>query len=211
MTRVKRVPYRYNWAHLIPVLIVFVVIMVQIWHSNPQNPTPLFYIVILVLMGSVNYFCKDRLGIWPKNLEQIFAFAVLVVCFWAVLFFSSGAGSGGFKQSWLKVGGWISWALAQQYILNGFFVNRLAAFYKDEKDGRVPLFAALLFCVAHTPNRFLMVVTFFGGYCCVKNFLRERNLYLLAFFHMIISFLILSFVPESITHGFRIGPDYHSP
>ncbi len=91
-----------------------------------------------------------------------------------------------------------AWGLFQQYLLNGFFLNRL----------RSPLVVALLFAIAHTPNWFLMIVTLLGGWLSAQAYLRYRNLPFLGLAHGVISFLIYLVVPDSITHHLYVGPKY---
>ena len=66
------------------------------------------------------------------------------------------------------------WGLFQQYLLNGYFLNRLSIFAKHQS--RAPLMTAILFSLAHTPNWFLMLASLAGGYICGWIYFRYRNL-----------------------------------
>jgi len=98
---------------------------------------------------------------------------------------------------------YLPWGLLQQYILNGYFLNRFDALLSSRVAS---LAAATLFCIAHTPNWFLMSVTFVGGYYSTLVYRRRRCLYFLGLAHALLGFLIFLIVPDSITHHLRVGP-----
>jgi membrane protease YdiL (CAAX protease family) len=103
--------------------------------------------------------------------------------------------------------GYIAWGLFQQYLLNGYFVNRLAEF--SRKRGQfAAVTAAALFSLAHLPNWFLMPVTLAGGYACARVYLRYRNLYVLAIAHGLVGFCLFNIVPDSVSAHFLVGPRY---
>jgi hypothetical protein len=100
------------------------------------------------------------------------------------------------------------WGLFQQYLLNAYFVNRMAETFPETT---VPLFAAGLFALAHSPNWFLMLVTFAGGYFCARAYLSIRNLYFLGFAHGLIGFALWVVVPEFVSRHFYVGPKWFHP
>jgi membrane protease YdiL (CAAX protease family) len=93
----------------------------------------------------------------------------------------------------------------QQYILNGYFLNRFDALFSSRAAS---LTTAALFGVAHTPNWFLMSVTFVGGYYSTLFYRQHRCLYVLGLAHGLIGFLIFLVVPDSLTHHLRVGPGW---
>ena len=97
------------------------------------------------------------------------------------------------------------WGLFQQYLLNGYFANRLLAVASAR---RVPLIAAALFSGTHLPNWFLMLVTFALGYCSTKIYLKYRNMYFLGLAHGTIGTLLFVVVPDSISHHLTVGPGF---
>jgi len=99
------------------------------------------------------------------------------------------------------------WGLFQQYILNGYFVNRLSDFLPGHLHA-IPLLAAALFSLAHLPNWFLMIATAAGGYVCARIYLRYRNLYFLGIAHGVVGFLLYLVVPDSISHHLSVGPKW---
>jgi hypothetical protein len=105
----------------------------------------------------------------------------------------------------LALAAYLPWGLLQQYILNGYFLNRFDALLSARAAS---LAAATLFCIAHTPNWFLMSVTFLGGYCSTLVYRQHRCLYVLGLAHALAGFLIFLVVPDSITHHLRVGPGW---
>jgi hypothetical protein len=96
------------------------------------------------------------------------------------------------------------WGLFQQYVLNGYFVNRLAGL---GRTGAAVL-AAAAFAAVHLPNWFLMVATAVGGYLSARVYQRYRSLWFLGLAHGAIGFAIYMFVPDSVTHHLYVGPKY---
>jgi len=97
------------------------------------------------------------------------------------------------------------WGVFQQYLVNGYIANRLAAVAAPRW---VPVITATLFAGAHLPNWFLMVVTFVAGYYSTKVFLKYRNLYFLGLAHGVIGTLLFVVVPDSISHHLTVGPAF---
>ena len=100
------------------------------------------------------------------------------------------------------------WGLFQQYLLNGYFVNRFLEAVPKPAYGQVPVLAGTLFSAAHLPNWFLMIVTFAGGYLCAKAYIKRRNLFFLGLAHGILGFLLYLVVPDSVSHHLRVGPGW---
>ena len=98
------------------------------------------------------------------------------------------------------------WGLFQQYLLNGYFLNRFVKI----SPAFAPLMAAIAFSAIHTPNWFLIIVTFFAGFVCAKLYLKFRNLYVLGLAHGVIGFLLYLCVPDTISHHLYVGPKWFS-
>ncbi len=102
--------------------------------------------------------------------------------------------------------GYCFWALFQQYLLNGYFVNRLHASLPERYGYLAAPMGGALFAAAHVPNPLLMVVTFIGGAVAAAAFLRHRNLLFLALAHALIGTTIWFVVPDTVSHHLRVGP-----
>ncbi len=100
---------------------------------------------------------------------------------------------------------YLAWGLLQQYLLNGYFLNRLRAALPERAALAV---AALLFSGAHAPNPFLMAVTLAAGIASGWIYLRWRNLLLLGGLHGVAGFLLHLVVPDRIARNFLVGPRY---
>jgi membrane protease YdiL (CAAX protease family) len=104
------------------------------------------------------------------------------------------------------IGLYCLWGLFQQYILNGFFLNRLREITSARHAA--PVIAALLFSLAHLPNPLLVPITFGGGLLATEFYLRYRNLLFLGLAHGIIGSVVFLVFPDSVSHHMRVGPGY---
>lgn len=102
--------------------------------------------------------------------------------------------------------GYCWWALFQQYLLNGYFANRLSASLDARYQFLVAPMAGAMFAGAHAPNMLLMGVTLVGGTVAAIAYQRHRNLLFLAFAHALIGTLIWFAVPDTVSHHLRVGP-----
>jgi membrane protease YdiL (CAAX protease family) len=98
---------------------------------------------------------------------------------------------------------YLAWGLFQEYLLNGYFVNRFVQF-----TTHAPAVAAITFAAAHAPNWFLMLATGMGGYFAAIAYLRYRNLFVLGLAHGILGFLIYFAIPDSVTRHLYVGPKW---
>ena len=102
--------------------------------------------------------------------------------------------------------GYCAWALFQQYVLNGYFVTRIAASVDERRQFIVAPMAGMIFAAAHAPNMLLMGVTLVGGTIAAAAFLKHRNLLFLALAHALIGTMIWLVIPDSVSHHLRVGP-----
>lgn len=102
------------------------------------------------------------------------------------------------------------WGLFQQYLLNGYFVNRFQEAFPQGTHRSIALTASLFFAGVHTPNWFLMIITLAGGYLCARAYLKYRNLFFLGIAHGLVGFLIYLTIPDSISHHLYVGPKWFS-
>lgn len=107
------------------------------------------------------------------------------------------------NQAFLALFAYLPWGLLQQYMLNGYFLNRFDRAFPPAASAWL---TAALFGVVHTPNWFLMAVTFLGGWCATQVYRRYRNLYFLGIAHATVGFLLFVTVPDSISHHLNVGP-----
>jgi len=192
-------------------LTVFTLIMLYIWGLRAAHPV--LWIAILGLMLLSHLIHRESPGMlgfrthglqyrtrWLFPLLSILTF--LMLAYGALLRTTRPINP---KGAVLAFAGYLPWGLLQQYILNAYFLNRFDALLPQRAASLV---TATLFCVAHTPNWFLMAVTFPGGYWSTRVYRNCRCLYLLGLVHAMAGFLLFMLVPDSITHHLRVGPGW---
>ncbi|MEI9976609.1 MAG: CPBP family intramembrane glutamic endopeptidase [Ignavibacteriota bacterium] len=75
-------------------------------------------------------------------------------------------------QAFLALFAYLPWGVLQQYMVNGYFLNRFQCAMKPRAAAAL---TAVLFGVAHTPNWFLMAVCLIGGWCATQVYRRHRK------------------------------------
>lgn len=98
------------------------------------------------------------------------------------------------------------WALAQQYVLQGF-VNRRAQMFLSPGARSVILVAAV-FSLLHLPNLPLAAATFLGGLLWAAAYQRVPNLLAPAISHALLSFLFAFSLPPAWLNSLRVGFKY---
>jgi hypothetical protein len=187
---------------------VFAMILLYIWRWRWAYPLSWVIILGLVLAShAVRHETPAELGFRLTNLKSALAAIAPAVLLLAAALLGIGARCHTIRPVTLGAGFsslalYCFWGLFQQYLLNGYFVNR---FVEISRAG-APLIAALAFSGIHTPNWFLMLVTLLGGFVCAKVYLKFRNLYVLGLAHGVIGFLLYLCVPDTISHHLYVGP-----
>lgn len=203
-----------DWKALVEALGVFALIMMYIWWIRLEHPW-----IALALLGFVisTHFTHREHPIWLgfgwRNFRQALPAVAPWVAFFAIALFATGLLLGTVRdttlsRALLSIFAYVFWGLFQQYLLNGYFANRLAEFLGKSHVHGVALGAAALFSLVHFPNWFLLPVTFAGGYVCARVYLRYRSLYVLALAHGIVGFFLFLVVPDSVSAHFLVGPRY---
>lgn len=196
---------------LIEALSVFGLILVYIWKVRLFHPWRWIWIAAIVIASHiVRREGPTALGLGCRELREAFRALALWIALVAAALVAGGAILDTINPVVLgrapgSLAVYLAWGLVQQWILNGYFLNRL----RQAGCGRhAPLWAALLFSLAHLPNPFLMGVTLPGGYFASHLFLRYRSLWLLGAAHGLIGFLLNLVVPDPISGRFLVGPRY---
>jgi len=108
---------------------------------------------------------------------------------------------------WVKAfGGYTIWALAQQFLLQGYFLIRLLRILPSKTWAVIT--AGSVFALIHLPNPVLTPVTLLWGLVACFVFLRFRNIYSLAIAHAIFGICIAITIPASVHHNMRVGLGY---
>ncbi|HLI83395.1 MAG TPA: CPBP family intramembrane glutamic endopeptidase [Bryobacteraceae bacterium] len=190
---------------------IFLLIMDYIWRVRYVHPV--FGLAIVGLVVASHWVHRERaaaLGFRSLNFRKCvedFAPAVILL---ALLLLGTGELMDsirpiGFDSAMLAWCGYLPWGLFQQYVLNGYFLNRLERVVPQRA---AMMLSAALFSGVHLPNWFLMIVTLLLGYCSVWIYSRYRNLYFLGGAHATLGFLLYLVVPDSISHHLVVGPGW---
>jgi membrane protease YdiL (CAAX protease family) len=106
---------------------------------------------------------------------------------------------------WLPFVG-VAWGLVQQYVLQAFF-NRRAQMVWGQ--GPLSIFVvAFIFALIHLPNLWLAVATFAGGLIWATVYQRAPNLPALALSHALMTWVLITTVPQSALQSLRVGFKY---
>jgi hypothetical protein len=203
--------YRVNWRAAVEPVAAFSMIMLYIWWLRFRYPYAWIAMLALLIASHLRRHEGFReLGFrWNAP-------ATLWLVLWliAVGILALGLTLHTIRQvSWqgacLSLVLYCIWGVFQQYLLNGYFVNRFSDLLPNHARA-VPVLAALCFSFAHLPNWFLMLVTLAGGYTCARVYLQHRNLYFLGLAHGVVGFLIYLVVPDSVSHHLYVGPKWFS-
>ncbi|MFP5234562.1 MAG: type II CAAX prenyl endopeptidase Rce1 family protein [Acidobacteriota bacterium] len=112
----------------------------------------------------------------------------------------------------LTFGGYVVWSFVQQFLLQGYFLFRLLRLLPRPEWAGIG--AALMFTAAHLPNPILTPLTLIWGTCACFVFLRNRNIYPLAFAHAVLGITVAITVPGPVVRNMRVGLGYlryHAP
>lgn len=204
-----------DWRAGAEAAIVFSLILAYIWRLRFIHPYSWVPILLLVLIShSYHGETRETLGLrWsnaPRGFRELSSALALVAL--------AGLATGLIFHTirdvpWrVALSGFLLyciWGLFQQYVLNGFFVNRFAALM-PHRAGAVPVLAGVMFSLAHAPNWFLMIISLAGGYICAAIYCKYRNLYFLGLAHAVIGCLIYLVAPDTISHHLYVGPKWFS-
>jgi membrane protease YdiL (CAAX protease family) len=192
-------------------LAIFGMTMAYIWDLRYRHPLALLGILALILLSHALRgerpaklgFRSANLAFCVRDYAPILALACLALLGLGIMLRTTRPLP--LDQCLAAWVAYIPWAMFQQYLLNGYFLNRLVGTLPRRA---APAIAALLFACAHTPNWFLMAVTLLSGYYCARIYQRYRNLYFLGIAHATLGFLLFLVVPDSISHHLIVGPGW---
>lgn len=213
---------------LLETAIMFLLLEIHIWYFDRMGVITFATRIFLILLVTASWLIRKdtlhNLGICPENWRssaswmQMFTkdfFSIVNIFFvlWLltmqiseyvlpdILFQKLLA-----KRFAMSVFLYYWGALAQQVFMNGYFVNRLASGFQNQK--LTVFVTGILFGLVHLPNPVLTPVTFLGGMLSAYFFQRNKNVYLLALFHTLLAVTIKYFLPHAWHHNLRVGPGF---
>ncbi len=201
------------WSAVMEIVAVFSLILIWIWGIHQ------FYVAITVSILSLavasNALRGQGFGViglswrsFPRSLRAL-APALLVL---AGLLLAGGEFWHTFRDVPPRTAAagfliYCIWGLFQQFLLNGFLLNRLMEISGGGPTRPLLMVVASVFSILHAPNWFLMAVTLPGGYFSGLLYLRHRNLLTLGLAHALLGCLLYLVIPDWISHGLYIGPN----
>jgi hypothetical protein len=196
---------------LVEPLAAFALIMAYIWHLRFSHHN--LWLAILAGIVASHLFRREgaaALGFQRSHLRQCvdeFGPAILLL---ALTAFAAGillhtTRPIRFGDAFLAWAAYVPWGTFQQYLLNGYFLNRFAGALPARSAA---VASAALFSGAHLPNWFLMGVTLLTGYICARIYSRHKNLWFLGVAHATVGFLLFLVVPDSVSHHLVVGPGW---
>jgi len=99
-------------------------------------------------------------------------------------------------------GGYVLWTIYQQFLLQDYFMPRLARGLTSE---RAITLVAFLFAAAHLPNVPLTIATLFWGAGSCLLFRRYRSVYVLGLAQGIVGLCFAVCIPDVMLHHMRVG------
>lgn len=192
-------------------LLVFAVIMAYIWELRVTYPYFwLLAVALIVASHLARHELPEDLGFRARNFgDCLWKFGpVLIGLFLAIWGTGMLLGSIrplGFGPAMQSLAVYLPWGLFQQYLLNGYFLRRFDMALSRTAAG---ILTAGLFCLVHTPNWFLMLVTPVTAIGAIWVYRKYRNLYFLGLAHAVIGFALFMVVPDSVSHHLRVGPGW---
>jgi hypothetical protein len=191
---------------------VFLLIMAYIWELRFLYPVFCCFGILglLVLSHRLHREQASTLGFQYRNFRKcvedfapgVILLALLLLGFGMLLQTTRHMR---FDQGVLAWAAYVPWGMFQQYVLNGYFLNRM----KRVVSARMaPVISAAAFSGVHIPNLFLMAVTLLAGFACARIYRRYPNLYFLGIAHGTLGFLLYLVVPDSISHHLVVGPGW---
>ena len=212
----RRIPLsRAELLLLLETVVGYGLIMTTLW-AGTNWKRPLFWASAawFLLWTLVAAWRKGFQGLRGFKLPSLRVWLVLIGCSAmlavSLMFIASRLGTlhglFGTRDPLLHAGGYIFWAVIQQYIQQAFFFAR---FEQVTGNGLVAGFmAAFLFGIAHLPNPVLAPVTFLGGWLLSELFRRYRSVIPLGIGHGLVGLAIALSVPDHIQHHMRVGLSY---
>jgi membrane protease YdiL (CAAX protease family) len=187
----------------------FAAILVVLWLPTREQlifgPIALLAPLILVLMQRPTL---NELGLqWRGFVSSLWILPAATVVAAAGILLARAAGTFHelYKADLAHVGGYVLWTIYQQFLLQDYFMPRLARMLKI--DAAIAL-AAVLFAMAHLPNVVLTVATLVWGVVSCALFRRYRSVLVLGITQGLLGLCFAICVPDAYLHHMRVGLGY---
>ena len=187
----------------------FAAILVVLWLPTREQlifgPIALLAPLILVLRQKPTL---SDLGLhWRGSVSSFWILPAAAVAATAGILVARAAGTFHelYKPDLAHVAGYVLWTIYQQFLLQDYFMPRLARVLKA--DAAIA-FAAVLFAMAHLPNVVLTVATLVWGAVSCALFRRCRSVIVLGITQGLLGLCFAVCVPDAYLHHMRVGLGY---
>jgi membrane protease YdiL (CAAX protease family) len=208
----ESLPVRRAWWKFGELAISYVMILAVIWTPRPLQRWLYWAAIVWFVYTIASSFpgwramgCRSA-GFW-RSMWVVGAALLLAAA--AAMFASSQHTlhhPTGLVQWVLAFGGYSIWSLAQQFLLQGYFLARLVRLVPSATLAAVT--SAVIFSAAHLPNPILTLLTLCWGLTACLVFLKTRNIWPLAIAHAIFGISVAITVPATTLHNMRVGLGY---
>ena len=193
--------------------VAYALILATIWTTNPTQRV-LYWLAFAWILAT-SWARREgwkTLGLGTTGLLQsLWVVAIALLGTGLAVFFASRMHTlhrlHGPTPLIAHMGGYLVWAMMQQFILQSYFLLRLLRLLPGKA---LPIAAAaVMFALAHLPNPVLTPITLIWGIVSCMLFLRYRNIYTLGLAHGILGLCVAVTVPNSLHHHMRVGLGYY--
>ncbi len=201
-----------KWLSLFEIAILFFIILGYIWiicplRNHSLTGFGLLFILALVSASSLSHKKTLRnIGLRFDNLMAAFGSvaAFTLICIFVLVIGGMYFGSLKFNSKLVPdFLFYLVWAFLQQYTFQTFFNLRFSEVF--ETRWAAVLATSLVFSAVHYPNPFLMPVTLGMGLFWFCSYLKNPNLFVLAFSHALLGTVTLHTLPSFITSDLTVG------
>jgi hypothetical protein len=195
------------------VALLYAGILVYIWRW--QYTWPRAWMALLAVILASHVLHRDTLGglglIWAElgASARLVLPAVLAIYLPLLLYGFARHSLVLLRPTWQSLGPLLNygiWCVAQQYLTQSYFHNRLMRIIRSRNLSSALI--GIMFSAAHIPNPLLMIVTVFAGFLFAEIFARHRNIWPLALAQAVGGLLLAAVTPDALIHHMRVGPAY---
>jgi hypothetical protein len=187
---------------------ILAIVLIYTWLLEPRGVAVVIPATVVLVFAVSSALTSRTWGLDAKaltaGLRATFLFTVPSVL--VVLCIGAAVGTLHDRGSFLRdFAALVPWGTAQQWVLQVVVLREARRLTSPNKS---IVLAAFLFALVHTPNPFLMVMTFVGalGWCAI--FIRYPTIIPLGMSHAIATLAVLYAFDDGITGRLRIGHAY---
>ena len=195
-------------AYAIQVAVGFLLIEAALWDRRHLAPWAWLALAWIVASTLASRWSLDELGVTGRGFRPALWVAG------AGLLLAAGIVGGGAAAGTLHVYSnerhaalgallYAAWALAQEFIVQSFFLLR---WERILNRGKLAVGAtAALFFLAHLPNPALLIAAAIASPILCELFRRYRNIYPLAIAHALVGLTVAAAIPDVMHHQMKVG------